>query len=79
MQHQEFGEILLKRFIERLEDVSKVDQPLRSEGRTMAVTLAPDKDKIKRLQQPAKGSKNENLVDAKSETASQDGASASPE
>lgn len=57
MQHQEFGEVLLKRFIEKLEDVSKVDQPLRSEGRTMAVTLAPDKDKIKKIQASAKPQK----------------------
>lgn len=63
MQHQEFGEILLKRFIERLEDVSKVDQPLRSEGRTMAVTLAPDKDKIKKIQASSKPSKNDGSTD----------------
>ncbi len=49
MQHMEFGEVLLKRFIEKLEDVAKVDQPLKAEGRTMAVTLAPDKDKIKKI------------------------------
>lgn len=70
MQHQEFGEILLKRFIERLEDISKVDQALRSEGRTMAVTLAPDKDKIKRLPQPPKetkvGTPSDATVDANS-------------
>lgn len=69
MQHQEFGEVLLKRFIERLEEVSKVDQPLRSEGRTMAVTLAPDKDKIKKLQSLSKPSKK----DDSSESSSEDG------
>ena len=53
MQHMEFGEVLLKRFIELLEDISKIDQPLKAEGRTMAVTLAPDKDKIKKIQTTA--------------------------
>jgi translation initiation factor IF-3 len=67
MQHQEFGEVLLKRFIERLEEVSKVDQPLRSEGRTMAVTLAPDKDKIKKLQSLSKPSKKDDSPDSSSE------------
>jgi translation initiation factor IF-3 len=67
MQHQEFGEVLLKRFIERLEEVSKVDQPLRSEGRTMAVTLAPDKDKIKKLQSLSKPSKKDDSSDSSSE------------
>ncbi|MFM8178114.1 MAG: translation initiation factor IF-3 [Candidatus Kapaibacterium sp.] len=64
MQHQEFGEILLKKFIERLEEVSKVDQPLRSEGRTMAVTLSPDKDKIKKLQAAEKPMKKDDATDA---------------
>ena len=60
MQHMEFGEVLLKKFIEQLEDVSKVDQPLRAEGRTMAVTLAPDKDKLKKVIPLAKaGGKSE--------------------
>ncbi len=57
MQHMEFGEQLLKRFIEQLDDVAKVDQPLKAEGRTMAVTLAPDKEKQRKLQAGAKGSK----------------------
>lgn len=50
IQHMEFGEDILKRFIEQLEEVSKIDQPLRAEGKTMSVTLAPDKEKQKKIQ-----------------------------
>ncbi|MBL7976023.1 MAG: translation initiation factor IF-3 [Candidatus Kapabacteria bacterium] len=50
IQHTEFGEQLLLRFIEKLEDVSKVDQPLKAEGKTLSVTLAPDKEKQKKNQ-----------------------------
>ncbi len=67
MQHMEFGEVLLKRFIEQLEDVSKVDQALRAEGRTMAVTLAPDKDKIKKIA-PAKTDTKSEKGDKSSKT-----------
>lgn len=43
IMHQDLGEVMLKRFIEQLADVSKVDQPIKSEGRTLSVTLAPEK------------------------------------
>lgn len=48
IQHMEFGEAILRRFVEQLDDVSKVDQAIRTEGRNMSVTLAPDKEKQKK-------------------------------
>lgn len=44
---QEYGIELLKRFVAALEDVSKIDQDIKSEGRTVAVLLAPEKKKKK--------------------------------
>jgi len=41
--HKEIGRELLDRFIEALEDISKVDQKVSSEGRFMSVIMAPDK------------------------------------
>ncbi|MGQ9819754.1 MAG: translation initiation factor IF-3 [Candidatus Kapaibacteriales bacterium] len=46
IMHQEIGEELLNRFVEELNDISKVDQPLKSEGKRISVILAPDKAKI---------------------------------
>ncbi|OGU60693.1 MAG: translation initiation factor IF-3 [Ignavibacteria bacterium GWF2_33_9] len=46
--HQEVGEELLKRFIEELEDISKVDSPIKLEGRKLNVILSPDKTKMKK-------------------------------
>ncbi len=40
--HQEIGRDLLQRFIDALADVSKVDQDMRTEGRILSVTLAPE-------------------------------------
>ncbi len=40
--HQEIGRALLQKFIDALADVSKVDQDMRTEGRVLSVTLAPD-------------------------------------
>ena len=42
------GEELLKRFIERLEDVAKVEQEPKFEGRAMHMILAPSKSKKKK-------------------------------
>lgn len=39
--HKEFGEDLLKRFVEELKDVSKVDVDIKMEGRNMTVLLSP--------------------------------------
>jgi translation initiation factor IF-3 len=41
------GEELLKRFIEFLDDVGKVEQMPKLEGKSMAVIIAPDKSKKK--------------------------------
>jgi translation initiation factor IF-3 len=43
--HIEIGQKMLQRFIDSLVDVSKVDQPMKQEGRLLAVTLAPDPTK----------------------------------
>lgn len=48
--HKEFGENILQQFWQRLEDIARLDQPIRSEGRTMTMIVAPDKDKIKKYQ-----------------------------
>lgn len=40
--HQDIGRDLLQKFIDGLVDVSKVDQDMRTEGRVLSVTLAPD-------------------------------------
>ena len=43
--YKEHGDSLLKRFIKELEDVARVDQPPRMEGRRMTVILSPMKKK----------------------------------
>ena len=40
--HKEIGREILEKFMAILEDVSKIDQDIRSEGRTLSVTIAPD-------------------------------------
>jgi len=45
--HQEVGKELLNRFIAAMEDISKVDQQVRSEGKNLSVILVPDKTKKK--------------------------------
>lgn len=47
--HQEVGEDLLKRFIEALVDIAKVDSPIRLEGKKLSVILSPDKVKIQKI------------------------------
>lgn len=46
--YQDQGMELLKRFIEELQDVAKVDQPPRMEGRRMTTILAPTKSPAKK-------------------------------
>lgn len=46
--HQDVGIELLKRFVAELEDVAKVDQQIRSEGKYLSVVMAPDKTKPKK-------------------------------
>ncbi len=48
LAYKEIGENLLKKFIEKLEDVAKVEQEIRFEGRAMHATLAPTKLKKKK-------------------------------
>lgn len=48
LAYKEIGENLLKKFIEKLEDVAKVEQHIRFEGRTMHAILAPTKIKKKK-------------------------------
>lgn len=43
--HKDRGHDLLKRFIQELEDIAKVDQPPKMEGRRMTVILSPEKKK----------------------------------
>lgn len=46
--HRDLGIVLLNGFIASLDDISKVDQPLRFEGSNCVVILAPDKIKAKK-------------------------------
>jgi len=46
--HQEIGIQVLERFVLALQDIAKVDQQVRSEGKSISVILAPDKTKKKK-------------------------------
>ncbi len=48
MAYTELGEDLLKRFIEKVEDIAKVESPIKMEGRNMNVILVPTKTKTKK-------------------------------
>ncbi len=48
MAYTEQGEELINRFIERIEDVSKVETPPKLEGRNMSAILVPEKTKSKK-------------------------------
>lgn len=43
--YKEKGEVLLARFVERVSDISKVDQAAHMEGRSMIMILVPEKKK----------------------------------
>ncbi|MCS7228681.1 MAG: translation initiation factor IF-3 [Candidatus Kryptonium sp.] len=49
--HTEFGERILKRLIEFLSDVARVEQDIRLEGSSMSVIFAPDRKKIQMLKE----------------------------
>lgn len=49
--HTEFGEKILRRLVEFLSDVARVEQDVKLEGNTMMVLLAPDKKKIQMLKE----------------------------
>ena len=48
MAYKEQGEELLKRFVEKLTDIAKVESEIKMEGRNMNVILVPDKQKGKK-------------------------------
>lgn len=48
MAYTEQGEELLKKFVEKLEDIAKVESEINMEGRNMNVILVPDKTKGKK-------------------------------
>lgn len=48
MAYTEQGEELLKKFIEKLEDVAKIESPIKLEGRNMATILVPQSKKGKK-------------------------------
>jgi translation initiation factor IF-3 len=48
MAYTEQGQELLKRFVEKLEEVAKVESEIKMEGRNMNVILIPDKQKGKK-------------------------------
>ena len=48
LAYKNIGEDLLKKFIDKLEDVAKVEQQIKFEGRTMHAILAPIKIKKKK-------------------------------
>ena len=48
MAYTDQGEELLQRFIEKLEDVAKVESPIKLEGRNMATILVPQSKKGKK-------------------------------
>lgn len=52
LAYTEQGEELLNRFIERTQDVSKLESPIKMEGRNMSIILVPSsKTKSKKKQQ----------------------------
>jgi translation initiation factor IF-3 len=48
LAYKEHGEELLKKFIERLSEVAKIEHDMKFEGRTMHAILAPKKIKKKK-------------------------------
>lgn len=46
--YQDYGKDILTRLIAALEDIAKVDQEIKSEGKALSVILVPDKSKKKK-------------------------------
>jgi len=46
--HKEIGKELLEKFVSEMEDVAKVDSPMRTEGKIIHVVLSPEKGKVKK-------------------------------
>ena len=61
MVHQDIGKKLLEEVIEKLEEIARVEQPPKLEGRHMTTILIPDKKKIEQY--------NKNLKNLEKESA----------
>jgi len=48
MAYTDKGEELLKKFIEKVEDIAKVESPIKLEGRNMNMILVPQSKKAKK-------------------------------
>ncbi len=48
MAYTELGEDLLNRFVDRVQDIAKIESPLKLEGRNMSVILVPQRVKTKK-------------------------------
>lgn len=46
--HKEIGKELLEKFVAEMEDVAKVDSPMKTEGKIIHVVLSPEKGKVKK-------------------------------
>ncbi len=46
--HKEIGKKLLLKFISEMEDIAKIDAPMRTEGKIMHVVLSPEKGSMKK-------------------------------
>ena len=54
MVHQDIGKKLLEEVIEKLEEIARVEQPPKLEGRHMTTLLIPDKKKIEQYKKTHK-------------------------
>jgi translation initiation factor IF-3 len=61
MVHQDLGRKLLDGVIEKLSDISKVEQPPKMEGRHMTTLLIPEKKKIEHYLKNLKVQENEGV------------------
>ncbi len=50
LAYTEQGEALLNRFVESIQDLAKIESPVKIEGRNMSVIVAPQKQKTKKKQ-----------------------------
>jgi translation initiation factor IF-3 len=51
MMHRDRGDKRMKDIIEQMSDIAKVETPPRMAGRRMTMIFAPDKDKIRQIEQ----------------------------
>jgi translation initiation factor IF-3 len=63
--HKEIGEELLKKFVEELKDVAKVDSPVKFEGKNVNVILAPEKVKAApKKEKPVRAEKEQKVTES---------------